>query len=170
MLQEELDLAELNLISSPSKNFPSLWGKKKSDLAELTMSKKAGWVVAAARRGIDVESQSLTRWKSLMINKFPRTTTEEELWAAFAAYGTLESVSIVKKDSKLGETYGFANFIEHKAAAHCLKALKNGAVILKDANGNPKVVKGKWAQKSKQFELRVGRNKAQGSTQASTIG
>ena len=71
MLQEELDLAELNLISSPSKNFPSLWGKKKSDLAEVTMSKKAGWVVAAARRGIDVESQSLTRWKSLMINKFP---------------------------------------------------------------------------------------------------
>ena len=71
MLHEELDLAELNLISSPSKNFPSLWGKKKSDLAELTMSKKAGWVVAAARRGIDVESQSLTRWKSLMINKFP---------------------------------------------------------------------------------------------------
>ena len=71
MLQEELDLPELNLISSPSKNFPSLWGKKKSDLAELTMSKKAGWVVAAARRGIDVESQSLTRWKSLMINKFP---------------------------------------------------------------------------------------------------
>ena len=71
MLQEELDLPELKLISSPSKNFPSLWGKKKSDLAELTMSKKAGWVVAAARRGIDVESQSLTRWKSLMINKFP---------------------------------------------------------------------------------------------------
>ena len=71
MLQEELDLAERNLISSPSKNFPSLWGKKKSDLAEVTMSKKAGWVVAAARRGIDVESQSLTRWKSLMINKFP---------------------------------------------------------------------------------------------------
>ena len=71
MLQEELDLPELKLIPSPSKNFPSLWGKKKSDLAELTMSKKAGWVVAAARRGIDVESQSLTRWKSLMINKFP---------------------------------------------------------------------------------------------------
>ena len=71
MLQEELDLAELNLISSPSKNFPSLCGKKKSDLAEVTMSKKAGWVVAAAWRGIDVESQSLTRWKSLMINKFP---------------------------------------------------------------------------------------------------
>ena len=71
MLHEELDLAELKLISSPSKNFPSLWGKKKSDLAEVTMSKKAGWVVAAARRGIDVESQSLTRWKSLMINKFP---------------------------------------------------------------------------------------------------
>ena len=70
MLHEELDLAELKLISSTSKNFPSLWGKKKSDLAEVTMSKK-GWVVAAARRGIDVESQSLTRWKSLMINKFP---------------------------------------------------------------------------------------------------
>ena len=93
--------------------------------------------------------------------RFPRTTTEEELWAAFAAYGTLESVSIVKKDSKLtGEAYGFANFIEHKAATHCLEALKSGAVILKDANGNPKVVKGKWAQKSKQFELRVGRHKA----------
>ena len=71
MLHEDLDLPELKLISSPSKNFPSLCGKKKSDLAELTMSKKAGWVVAAARRGIDVESQSLTRWKSLMINKFP---------------------------------------------------------------------------------------------------
>ena len=70
MLQEELDLAEFNLISSPSKNSPSLWGKKKFDLAEVTTS-KAGWVVAAARRGIDVESQSLTRWKSLMINKFP---------------------------------------------------------------------------------------------------
>ena len=92
--------------------------------------------------------------------RFPRTATEDELRAAFAAYGTLESVSIVKKDSKLGETYGFANFIEHKAAAHCLEALKNGAVILKDANGIPKVVKGKWAQKSKQFELRVGRHKA----------
>jgi len=93
--------------------------------------------------------------------RFPRTTTEEELWAAFAAYGTLESVSIVKKDSKLtGEAYGFANFIEHKAAAHCLEALKSGAVILKDANGNPKVVKGKWAHKSKQFELRNGRHKA----------
>ena len=93
--------------------------------------------------------------------RFPRTTTEEELWAAFAAYGTLESVSIVKKDSKFtGEAYGFANFIEHEAAAHCLVALKNGAVILNDGNGNPKVVKGKWAQKSKQFELRVGRHKA----------
>ena len=92
--------------------------------------------------------------------RFPRTTTEDELRAAFAAYGTLESVSIVKKDSKLGETYGFANFIEHKAAAHCLEALKNCAVIFKDANGNPKVVKGKWAHKSKQFELRVGRHKA----------
>ena len=67
----------------------------------------------------------------------------------------------MKKDSKLtGEAYGFANFIDHKPAAHCLEALKNGAVILKDANGNPKVVKGKWAQKSKQFELRVGRRKA----------
>ena len=75
--------------------------------------------------------------------RFPRTATEDELRAAFAAYGTLESVSIVKKDNKLtGETYGFANFIEHKAAAHCLEALKSGAVILKDANGNPKVVKG----------------------------
>ena len=92
--------------------------------------------------------------------RFPRTATEDELRAAFAAYGTLESVSIVKKDSKLGETYGFANFIEHKAAAHCLEALKNCAVIFKDANGNPKVVKGKWANKSKQFELRVGRHNA----------
>ena len=93
--------------------------------------------------------------------RFPRTATEDELRAAFAAYGTLESVSIVKKDSKLtGEAYGFANFIEHEAAVHCLEALKNGAVILKDANGNPKVVKGKWAHKSKQFELRVGRHKA----------
>ena len=34
------------------------------------------------------------------------------------------------------------------------------SVILKDANGNPKVVKGKWAHKSKQFELRNGRHKA----------
>ena len=67
----------------------------------------------------------------------------------------------MKKDNKLtGETYGFANFIEHEAAVHCLEALKNGAVILKDANGNPKVVKGKWAHKSKQFELRNGRHKA----------
>ena len=67
----------------------------------------------------------------------------------------------MKKDNKLtGQRYGFANFIEHEAAVHCLEALKNGAVILKDANGNPKVVKGKWAQKSKQFELRVGRRKA----------
>ena len=92
--------------------------------------------------------------------RFPRTTTEEELWAAFAAYGTLESVSIVKKDSKLGETYGFANFIEHKAAAHCLEALKSCAVILKDADGNTMVLKGKWAHKSKQYELKVGRRKA----------
>ena len=71
MLQEELDLAELKLISSPSKNFPSFWGKKKSDLAELMVSTKAGRVVAAARSETDLESQSLTRWKSLMINKFP---------------------------------------------------------------------------------------------------
>ena len=63
--------------------------------------------------------------------RFPRTATEDELRAAFAAYGTLESVSIVKKDSKLtGEAYGFANFIEHKAAAHCLEALKSGAVMM----------------------------------------
>ena len=93
--------------------------------------------------------------------RFPRTATEDELRAAFAAYGTLESVSIVKKDNKFtGEAYGFANFIEHEAAVHCLEALKNGAVILKDAHGNPKVVKGKWAHKSKQFELRNGRHKA----------
>ena len=67
----------------------------------------------------------------------------------------------MKKDSKLtGETYGFANFIEHEAAAHCLVALKNGAVILKDADGNTMVLKGKWAHKSKQYELKVGRRKA----------
>ena len=67
----------------------------------------------------------------------------------------------MKKDSKLtGEAYGFANFIEHKAAAHCLEALKSCAVILKDADGNTMVLKGKWAHKSKQFELRVGRHKA----------
>ena len=67
----------------------------------------------------------------------------------------------MKKDSKLtGDAYGFANCNEHKAAAHCLEALKSGAVILKDAKGNPKVVKGKWAHKSKQFELRNGRHKA----------
>ena len=93
-----------------------------------------------------------------MINRFPRSATKEQLEAVFSAYGTLESVSIAKKESKTtGQLYGFANFIEHKAAAHCLEALKSGAVILKDANGNPTVVKGKWAKKSKQFELRVGR-------------
>ena len=68
--------------------------------------------------------------------RFPRTATEDELRAAFAAYGTLESVSIVKKDNKFtGEAYGFANFIKHEAAAHCLEALKSCAVILKDADG-----------------------------------
>ena len=44
MLQEELDLAEFNLISSPSKNSPSLWGKKKFDLAEARRRRRVGWL------------------------------------------------------------------------------------------------------------------------------
>ena len=76
-------------------------------------------------------------------------------------YGPLESISIVKRESKLTrERYGFANFYWHEDAANCLAALKKGEVILRDGYCNPRVVKGKWAQKSKQFELRVGRNKA----------
>ena len=76
--------------------------------------------------------------------------TQEELRAAFAVYGPLESISIVKRESKLTrERYGFANFYWHEDAANCLAALKKGEVILRDGYCNPRVVKGKWAQKSK---------------------
>ena len=121
--------------------------------------KKAARVrLETARSGNDVESPPQA-WKSLMINRFPRSATKEQLEAVFSAYGTLESVSIAKKESKTtGQLYGFANFIEHKAAAHCLEALKNGAVILEELHGKTYRVKGTWAHKSYTFELKAGRH------------
>jgi RNA recognition motif-containing protein len=67
--------------------------------------------------------------KNLYVGNIEKTTTEEDLKAAFATYGPVEVVSIIKDQTTgLPRGFGFVEMTEDKDAAEAVQAL-NGSLL-----------------------------------------